>query len=135
MLWTLFWIASDSWDFDGSSAGIDTGCWSRARGSTGSGSSAPTTRPARYSVRFQEGTFPGWRVVGYESSALPPAIISTYAERCRAMGLRVTRNETASLGNDADGTQATLVCEIEPYIDAEFHAERKGSAAAHRASP
>ena len=50
------------------------------------------------------------------------------------MGLRVTRNETASLGNDADGTQAMLVCEIEPYIDAEFHAERKGAAATTQVS-
>jgi hypothetical protein len=114
-LWTLFWIASDSWDFEGSSA---LKHWLLVKGSRIDrlGLVAPTTRPARYSVRFQEGTFPGWRVVGYESSVLPPAIISTYAERCRAMGLRITRNETASLGNDADGTEATLVCEIEPYM-------------------
>jgi hypothetical protein len=129
LLWTLFWIASDSWDFE-CSGGYRH--WLLVKGSRIDrlGLVAPTTRPARYSVRFQEGTFPGWRVVGYESSAFPPAIISTYAERCRAMGLRITRNETASLGNDADGTEATLVCEIEPYIDAEFHAERKGPAAA-----
>ena len=128
LLWTLFWIASDSWDFEGSGGYRH---WLLVKGSRIDrlGLVSPTARPVSYSVRFQEGTFPGWRVVGYESRALPHAITSTYAERCRATGLRVTRNETASLGSDADGTQATLVCEIEPYIDAEFHAERKGSAA------
>lgn len=28
--------------------------------------------------------------------------------------------------NDANATQAMLVCEIEPYIDAVFHAGRNG---------
>ena len=133
LLWTLFWIVSDSWDFEGNSGPRH---WVLVKGSRLDrlGLVAPTARKASYSVRFQEGTFPGWRVVGYESSTLPSAIIATYAERCRAMGLRVTRNETASLGNEADGTEATLVCEIERYIDAEFHAERKGPAAATRVS-
>jgi hypothetical protein len=132
LLWTLFWIATESWDFEGSGGYRH---WLLVKGSRLDrlGLVAPTSRPASYSVRFQEGTFPGWRVVGYESSALPPAIIAVYAERCGAMGLRVTKQEIANGGN-GDGTQAVLVCEIEPYIDAEFHAERKGSAAVTRVS-
>jgi hypothetical protein len=128
LLSTLFWIATESWDFEGVRG---YRYWLLVKGSRLDrlGLVAPTTDPARYSVRFQEGTFPGWRVVGYESDALPPAIIATYTERCRAMGLRVKESKTADLGDDAGGMQAALVCEIEPYIDAEFHAERKGAAA------
>lgn len=95
---------------------------------------APTSRPASYSVRFQEGTFPGWRVVQYESSASPPAIIAAYAERCRAMGLKVTKSTIPGGDSNADATQAILTCEIEPYIDAEFLAERKASATDSRVS-
>jgi len=48
------------------------------------------------------------------------------------MGLKVTKSAVASGDKDADATQATLVCEIEPYIDAEVLAERKASAAVSR---
>jgi hypothetical protein len=41
----------------------------------------------------------------------------------------VTKRSIAGRDEDAGVAQATLVCEIERYIDAEFHAERKASAA------
>ena len=127
-LWTLFWFASGSWDVEGS-----TGLrhWLLVKGSRLDqlGLVAPTARPPSYSVRFQEGTFPGWRVVGYESSASPSEIVAAYIGRCGALGLKVTKSAVSGGAGDADATQATLVCEIEPYIDAEFHAERKASAA------
>ena len=123
-LWTLFWLSSHSWDFEGTK-GLRH--WLLVKGSRLDqlGLIAPTSSPPRYSVRFQEGTFPGWRVLIYESSAAPPAIVAAYSERCEAMGLKVTKREVSVASNDADSTEATLVCEIEPYIDAEFHAERK----------
>ena len=88
---------------------------------------APATAPARYSVRFQEGTFPGWRVVGYYSSASPADIIAVYAGRCTAMGLRITRREPVSRTAAGD-EEAFLECEIEPYLDVQVSAERKVSA-------
>lgn len=129
LLWTLFWVASGSWDVEGSSG---LRYWLLVEGSRLDrlGLVAPTAHPASYSVRFQEGTFPGWRVVSYASSAAPGAIIATYAGRCSATGLRVKTRETPSANSDADAGQATLVCEIEPYIDAEFHAERNVPATA-----
>jgi hypothetical protein len=127
-LWTLFWFASGSWDVEGS-----TGLrhWLLVKGSRLDqlGLVAPTARPPSYSVRFQEGTFPGWCVVGYESSASPSEIVAAYIGRCGALGLKVTKSAVSAGASDADATQATLVCEIERYIDAEFHAERKASAA------
>jgi hypothetical protein len=132
-LWTLFWLASESWDFEGNS-GLRH--WLLVKGSRLDrlGLVAPTSSPPRYSVSFQEGTFPGWRVLVYVSSAPPPAIVAAYAERCGAMGLKVTKREVSVANNDAEATEATLVCEIEPYIDAEFHAERKPLAADSKVS-
>jgi hypothetical protein len=126
-LWTLFWMASGSWDFEG-----DKGLrhWLLVKGSRLDrlGLVAPTSSVPRYSVSFQEGTFPGWRVLVYNSSASPPAIVAAYAERCGAMGLKVTERKASVASNDADATEATLVCEIEPYLDAEFHAKRNALA-------
>src|SRR5262245_778093 len=70
LFWTLFWAASDSWDFEGNGT---LKHWLLVNGSILDrlGVVAQTERPARYSVRFQEGTFPGWRVVSYESLASP----------------------------------------------------------------
>ena len=126
LLCTQFWAASGSWDFEGS-GGLKR--WLLVTGSRLDqlGFVAETTAPARYSVRFQEGTFPGWRVVGYASTASPADIIAAYADRCIAMGLRITVREPAR--STVPGNQeATLVCEIERYIDAEILAERKVSA-------
>ena len=126
LLWTLFWSASGSWDFEGNGS---LKHWLLVKGSTLDrlGIVAQTERPARYSVRFQEGTFPGWRVVTYESGSLPEQIIATYAGRCNAVGLRVIKREPA--GNAVAGQEeASLVCEIEPYLDAQVFAERKVSA-------
>lgn len=125
-LWLLFWAASDSWDFEGSD-GFKR--WLLVKGSRLDtlGVVAQTSRPARYSVRFQEGTFPGWRVVQFDSLASPPDIVAVYADRCRAMGLRITEHEPAR--NSAPRREeAMLVCEIETYIDVQIVAERMASA-------
>jgi hypothetical protein len=126
LFWILFWAASDSWDFEGS-GGIRR--WLLVAGSRLDrlGLVTPTERPARYSVRFQEGTFPGWRVVLYDSSAPPARVVAVYAGRCTAMGLRVTEHEPAR--SKVQGREeASLVCEIEPYTDVQIVAERGVSA-------
>ena len=47
--------------------------------------------------------------------------MTAYTDRCREMQLRITEPSAAS----PDAAEASLTCEIEPYIDAEFSAERK----------
>jgi hypothetical protein len=126
LLWTLFWSASGSWDFEGSGS---LKHWLLVKGSILDrlGFVAQTERPAKYSIRFQEGTFPGWRVVTYESATPPQQIIATYADRCNALGLRVTKREPADSTGGSE-QEAFLECEIEPYLDAQVSAERKVSA-------
>jgi hypothetical protein len=77
--------------------------------------------PARYSVSLPEGTFPGWANLTYDSSAPPATILHTYAERCRKLGLKITKAPAVS----EYGAWMYLECEIEKYIDAQFVAERK----------
>lgn len=126
LLWTLFWSASGSWDFDSSHS---LKRWLLVEGSRLDqlGLVAPSTAPAKYSVRFQEGTFPGWRVVSYDTSASPADVVAGYAGRCTAMGLRITRREPVSRTAAGD-EEAFLECEIEPYLDVQVFAERKVSA-------
>ena len=80
-----------------------------------------TDRPVEYSVSFDEGTFLGWKIASYASTASPAAIMATDTERCREMQLKIT--EPSAAGPDA--SKASLTFQIEPYIDAEFSAERK----------
>lgn len=118
----LFWAAEGSWDFEGRSG---LRYWVFVKGSRLDrlGLVAPVQDPPpKYSVSLQEGTFPGWKVLAYQSTATPRAIIAAYAERCQALGLRVTKRTEPA---DDDDSIASLVCEIEPYLDAEFRAERK----------
>lgn len=126
LLWTLFWAASGSWDFEGS-GGLKR--WLLVTGSRLDhlGFVAQTRAPATYSVSLQEGTFPGWHVVSYDSTASPDDIVAAYADRCTAMGVRITERKPAQ-SNVPGPEEATLVCEIERYIDAEVLAERKVSA-------
>ena len=126
LLWTLFWSASGSWDMEGNG---NLRHWLLVKGSLLDrlGVVAQTERPARYSVRFQEGTFPGWRVVSYESAAVPHDIVATYAERCGNLALRVTKRQPAE-GTGVDREALFLECEIEPYLDVQVVAERKVSA-------
>jgi len=116
----LFWAAEGSWDFQGGGWRH----WLFVRGSRLErlGLVAPAGDPPKYSVRLQEGTFPGWSVVGYRSSATPDAIATAYADRCRAMALKITENTV-------DAGVASLTCEIQPYLDVELHAERGPQAA------
>jgi hypothetical protein len=119
----LFWSVEGSWDFEGQG---NLRYWLFVKGSRTErlGLVAPTDAPVRYSVSLQEGTFPGWTVLTYHSVAEPEAIVAAYAKRCGDMGLTITRGPGPRLG-DSQTTEAELVCQIRPYIDAEFHAERR----------
>ena len=119
----LFWAAEGSWDFEGRD---NWRYWAFVKGSRTEqlGLIAPADKSAKYSVSLQEGNFPGWTVVIYRSLAAPDAIAEAYAKRCRELNLKVTRGPEAK--TEPDGAAGvTLVCEIRPYIDAEFYAERK----------
>ena len=120
LLWVLFWTTDGAWEFEGQS-GVRhwlfiKGKWIDRLGLV------EQAGPARYSVSLPEGTFPGWAVLNYDSSAPPATILDTYAGRCRKLGLKVTK-EPAVWEHAADGMY--LECEIEKYIDAQFVAERK----------
>jgi hypothetical protein len=120
LLRVLFWTAEGAWEFEGQS-GVRhwlfiKGKWIDRLGLV------EQAGPARYSVSLQEGTFPGWAVLTYDSSAPPATIVHLYAERCRKLGLKVTK-EPAVWQHGADGMY--LECEIERYIDAQLLAERK----------
>lgn len=119
----LFWAAEGSWDFEGQD---NLRYWLFVKGSRTErlGLVSPTNAPVKYSVSLQEGTFPGWTVLSYHSNAEPEAIVAAYAERCRGMGLTITRGPGPSTG-DSLAAEAELVCQIRPYIDAEFHAGRR----------
>jgi hypothetical protein len=123
----LFWAADGSWDFEGR-GGVRY--WVFVKGSRLDrlGLVSPeTSPPPRYSVSLQEGNFPGWRVLSYQSAETPETIVAIYAKRCTKMGLKITRGPEPQT-YDGEETGATLVCEIEPYLDAEFHAGRKAGA-------
>jgi hypothetical protein len=119
---TLFWAADGDWKFEGRGFRY----WLLVKGSRLErlGFVAPTPAPARYSIGLQEGNFPGWSIVQYESSAQPFAIAEDYAQRCTAMKLKVTEPPKAE-STEEGGNAASLTCEIEKYLDVEVYAERK----------
>jgi hypothetical protein len=119
----IFWAVEGSWDFEGR-GGIRY--WVFVKGSRLDRLNLiePTGEPGKYSVSLQDGNFPGWRVLTYRSKASPEAIVEVYAKQCREMGFKITRGpEREAGGSETSGV--SLVCEIVPYIDAEFWAERK----------
>jgi len=122
------WMSSDRWDFEG--RGLLH--WAFVRGShlDRLGLVGATAAPARYSVSFEEGTFPGWRTVAYASAAAPLEVVSAYAARCGELGFRVTERRPQPPVRDA--ARAELTCEIELYIDIEILAEREAATAATR---
>lgn len=118
----LFWAVEGSWDFEAGSFRY----WLFMKGSRAEqlGLVSPAGKPVAYSVSLQEGNFPGWTVIQYESSASPAAIMDVYEQRCRDMKLKINKRETPQdTGTPVVAEQ--LVCEIKPYLDAEFYAERK----------
>jgi hypothetical protein len=119
----LFWAAEGSWDFEGRD---NWRYWTFVKGSRTErlGLIAPADKSAKYSVRLQEGNFPGWTVVIYRSMAAPDAIAEAYAKRCREMNFKVTRGPQPRVLED-DETGAELECEIEPYLDIQVYAGRK----------
>lgn len=124
LLAAAFWAAEGSWDFEGRS-GVRHWLFIKGKWIDRLGFVEMTGGAPQYSVSLQEGTFPGWAVLRYDSSALPPAILDAYAERCRKLGLKVTKGPMPS---EYTANALFLECEIEPYIDAQFLAERKPSA-------
>ncbi len=119
----VFWAVDGSWDFEGR-GGIRY--WVFVKGSQLErlGLIEPTDEPGKYSVSLQDGNFPGWTVLTYRSTAMPDAVIGAYAKRCQDLGLKITRGPE-SKADDGKDSGMSLVCEIRPYIDAEFHAARK----------
>lgn len=119
----VFWAVDGSWDFEGRGGWR---YWVFVKGSRLEqlGLVEPTEHPGKYSVSLQEGNFPGWKVLTYRSVAMPETIAEAYAKRCRVMNLKVTRGPQPQLLK-GDEIGAELVCEIEPYLDAEFYAGRK----------
>jgi hypothetical protein len=115
------WAATGAWEFEGRSGVYHwlfiKGAWIDRLDLV-----EPAGGPPRWSVSLQEGTFPGWAVLGYNSSASPAEILDTYAARCRKLGLKVTK-EPAVWEHGVNAMY--LECEIRPYIDAQFVAERK----------
>jgi hypothetical protein len=118
-----FWMASDDWKFEGGGVRY----WLFVKGSRLErlGLVAPTDRLAQYTIALQEGTFPGWNIVTYASTAMPAEIAATYADRCRSMGFRITKPPTT----DPSAAEASLTCEIVLYLDVEVFAERTPSTA------
>ena len=128
----VFWAVDGSWDFEGRGGWR---YWVFVKGSRLDrlGLVEPTEQPGKYSVSLQEGNFPGWKMLTYHSKAAPGTVVDAYQSRCRDMGLKITRApEPKAVGGEKSGV--SLVCEIRPYIDAEFHAERKADAIATEVS-
>jgi hypothetical protein len=125
-----FWAADGSWDFEGRD-GIRY--WVFVKGSRLDrlGLVEPTEQPGKYSVSLQEGNFPGWKVLTYHSVAAPESGIGAYAKRCQDIGLKITRGPEQAVGGESG---VSLFCEIRPYIDSEFHVERKADAIATEVS-
>lgn len=123
-----FWAADGSWDFEGDG---NLRYWIFAKGSRMErlGIVMPVGK-VHYSVSLQEGNFPGWSVAQYDSSALPEAILESYAERCRVMGFKITERTLPVAGLAPDNVAGKLTCEIEPYLDVVVFAERASQAAA-----
>lgn len=121
LLWFAFWSSSDSWDFEGRGvryAWLISGTRLERLGLVGA-----TDKPEKYSVSVPEGNFPGWRIVSYESSLAPFAVVEAYGERCRAMGLKVIKGPIAEPRGETE--TARLVCEIEFGLDVDVLAKRK----------
>jgi hypothetical protein len=119
----LFWAADGPWIFEGD--GVRR--WLLVSGSRLDrlGLVKAIGTPVRYRVDLQEGTFPGWRIANYTSSASAGRVIEGYAARCEAMGLRVMERSPADAGNNTAPAEASLTCEIEPHITVEVHAARR----------
>ena len=123
---TLFWAADGDWRFEGRGFRY----WLFVKGSRLErlGLIEPGPAPVRYSIGLQEGTFPGWSVMQYDSAAQPFAVAETYAKRCRALKLAIIDGPRAD-STEEGGNAALLKCEIEKYLDVEVYAERKDGAA------
>lgn len=121
-----FWAADGDWHFEG--RGFRYWLFVKGSGLERLGLIEPGPAPARYSIGLQEGNFPGWSNVRYDSTAQPFDVVLAYAERCRAMRFAVIDGPRADSTEDG-GNAALLKCEIEKYHDVEVYAERKDNAA------
>jgi hypothetical protein len=97
-----FWAGDGSWDFEGRGFKY----WMFVQGSRLE--RLGTVEPAgkiKYSISLQEGTFPGWNIAIYESTAQPEKIIAAYRERCAQMKFKIIENKP-------DPRRAEMTCEI-----------------------
>jgi hypothetical protein len=121
LIWLGFWSSSETWDFEGRGlryAFFISGTRLERLGFVGA-----SGKPERYSVSLPEGTFPGWRIVSYDSNLAPLAIMEAYGERCRTMGLKVIKGPVAETRGEVES--ARLVCEIEFGLDVDVLAKRR----------
>lgn len=127
---SVFWAADGSWNFEG--RGVRYWLFVSGTRTERLGLVAPAGGAPKYSVGLQEGTFPGWAIVSYESGASPAEIIDKYAQRCGNVNAKVI--ERPAPEQKVDTVSASLVCEFEPYINAEFFAERTSPSAKSQVS-
>lgn len=123
----LFWAADGAWEF----AGPGLRHWIFVRGSRLDrlGLVEPVAdADVRYSISLQEGTFPGWSIAMYQSTAAPEEVSRAYAGRCAAARYKVIAHAPPT-GPDKP---AELTCEIEPDIHVEMTAARAPGASATR---
>jgi hypothetical protein len=123
---TLFWAADGDWHFEG--RGFRHWLFVKNSRLDRLGFVEPVPAPAKYSIGLQEGNFPGWSNVRYDSTAQPFDIVEVYAQRCRAMNLAVIDGPRPD-STEEGGNAARLTCEIEKYLDVQVYAERKQGAA------
>ena len=115
-----FWAADGAWRFEGDSG---VRYWMFVQGTRLERLGfVERAGPPRYSISLQEGNFPGWSILSYDSNAQPAAILATYAQHCNDMSLKVTKGPIVS---EYNADTLILVCEIEKYLDAEFAAKQK----------
>jgi hypothetical protein len=123
-----FWSAEGAWEFEG--RGLYYSLFMSGSRAERLGLVEPIAGTVKYSVSLQEGTFPGWAVIGYDSKAAPEAIIEAYAQNCLRLKARITER-TASAPTE-DKAVSDLACEFEAYLTAEFRAERMPSSSHSR---
>jgi len=119
-----FWAAEGSWNFEGDK---NLRYWLFVGGSRAErlGLVAPTEKAVRYSVSLEEGNFPGWTIVQYESKAAPAEVIEFYTKRCGAEKATVIKRTEPK--QDGDKVRVELDCEFPSFHTAEFLAERASS--------
>jgi hypothetical protein len=117
----LLVTATEPWEFEG--RGLNHFLLVRGTRLDKLGLVAPIGAPPQYTIRWDEGTFPGWSRVDYVSGATADDVVAHYAERCGDMGFTVTERQSRPWPLH----EVELACEIERYLDVEVSARQTGS--------